>query len=142
VSNRESVISERELAGVIAHGLMNSLAAVCGAAGTLRRYDGRLTDGDRDELLTTIVEHAEVFNDGLAAILRHCSDAFGDAATTMALAARTVRALPCEDLPPVLDGLIAHCSVLELGLAAMVRGLSRDVVSYLDSLRRPFAGAG
>jgi hypothetical protein len=137
-----TVISDREMAAVIAHGLMNTLAAVAGAARTIRRYGPRLTETDRDELLSTIVDHAAVFSDGLGAILRHCSDAFGDAATAMALAARTVRVLPEDELDHVLDGLIAHCSVLELGLSAMVRGLPSEVLDFLNELQRPFTADG
>jgi hypothetical protein len=131
-----SVIHDRELAAVIAHGLLNTVAAVSGSARTLRRYGHRLGDDDYEVLLGSIVDNAGVFMDGLDAILENCSDAFGDAATTMALAARTIRSVPEADLPQVLDGLVAHTSVLELGLAAMVRGLSPELLEFLNGLQR------
>jgi hypothetical protein len=131
------VINERELAAVVAHGLLNTVTVVAGSARTLRQQGHRLTEDDRQELLAAIVGNAQVFCDALDAILSHCSDAFGDAATTMALAARTIRCVPIDDLPPVLDGISEHAKVLEAGLSAMVRGLPADVVAFLDGLRRP-----
>jgi hypothetical protein len=137
-----SVILDRELAAVIAHGLMNTVAAVSGSARTLRRYGHRLGEEDYEQLVASIVDNASVFVDGLDAILENCSDAFGDAATTMALAARTIRSVPEADLPAVLDGIVAHSSVLELGLGSMVRGLPRDVLRFLDGLQRRVDGPG
>ena len=133
-----SVIQDRATAAVIAHGLLNTLAAVAGSAGTLRRYGRRLGDDDREVLVATIVDNAAVFIDGLQAILDSCSDQFGDAATTLALTARTIRAVPDDDLPKVLDGIVAHCSILEMGLASMVRGLPRERLDYLNGLQRPW----
>ena len=133
-----SVVPDRAAAAVIAHGLLNTLTAVSGSASTLRRYGRRLGEVDHEVLLASIVDNSAVFIDGLQAILESCSDPFGDAATTLALAARTIRSVPDADLPGVLDGIIARASVLEMGLAAMVRGIPAARLRYLDELQRPW----
>ena len=133
-----TVIRDRAVAAVIAHGLLNTLAAVDGSARTLRRYGHQLADDDYAALLDTIVDNAAVFSDGLQAILESCSEPFGDAATTMALAACAVRSVPEPELPAILDGIIARSSVLEMGLEAMVRGIPAAQLEQLDQLQRPW----
>jgi hypothetical protein len=125
----------RALAAVVAHGLLSTAAVLAGAAHGLLHPE-RLTAEVREELIETLTDHAATFDEGLRVLVRHCSDAFGDAATTIALTAGTVRQLPDEDLPSVLHGIVDGIKILRIGLEALIRGLPPDVVSLLDSLQR------
>lgn len=53
----------------ISHDLKTPLAAILGAAGTLKDYSGALPDEDRTELLTTVVDEAERLNRFIANLL-------------------------------------------------------------------------
>jgi two-component system sensor histidine kinase KdpD len=53
----------------ISHDLKTPLAAVIGAAGTLRHLGGRLSDAEKADLLTTIVEESERLNRFIANLL-------------------------------------------------------------------------
>jgi hypothetical protein len=136
------VTNERQLAAVVAHGLINSLAVVSGAAHTVITYGDRLPPTDRDAMLCAIARGAEHFDAELRVILEDCSEPFGDAATAMALAGRAIHAVPADELPAVLEGIIDRGNVLRSGLEALVRGLPRDVVEVLDSLGRERPGSG
>ncbi len=57
------------LLAAVGHDLRNPLAAVTVAASTLRQTDIELTPEDREELLETIVEHADRLNDLIANLL-------------------------------------------------------------------------
>lgn len=68
-------------------------------------------------------------------LLEHCSEPFADAATSVALVARTAGQVASEDLPVVLDGIIEGLQTLKIGLEALVRGLPHEVVVLLDALQ-------
>lgn len=53
----------------ISHDLKTPLAAIMGTAGTLRDYSGTMSDADRADLLTTIVEESERLNRFIANLL-------------------------------------------------------------------------
>lgn len=53
----------------ISHDLKTPLAAILGAAGTLRDYSNAMPDGDRTEMLSTIVDEAERLNRFIANLL-------------------------------------------------------------------------
>jgi len=57
------------LLAAVGHDLRNPLAAVTVAASTLRQTDIELSAEDREELLATIVEHADRLNDLIANLL-------------------------------------------------------------------------
>jgi two-component system sensor histidine kinase KdpD len=57
------------LLAAVGHDLRNPLAAITVAASTLRQTDIQLGDEDREELLETIVEHADRLNDLIANLL-------------------------------------------------------------------------
>jgi hypothetical protein len=128
------VANERELAAVVAHGLLNVLTVLADSAATLRAYGQRLGDEDHAEILDTMEDHAVLFADGLSILLQACSDAFGDAATRIALAGRGIRHVEPEDLIDVLDGIVEGAKTLRTGLEAQVRGLPKDIVRALDGL--------
>jgi hypothetical protein len=127
--------SDRDLAAVVAHGLLNSLAALVASAATLLRLGARLKAEDEEELVEMIIAQSVVFIDGLHLLLQHCSDPFADAATTVALVPRAISRLSSDERHDVLEGLLAGSKVLEQGLHALVRGLPPDVVSLLDGLQ-------
>lgn len=127
--------NERELAAVVAHGLLNTTAVLASSAHTLRSHADRLTDDDRLLLTTALVTHSALLAEGLNVLLHHCSDQFGDAATVIALTASTIAAVPDADLPMVLDGIVNRVKILSTGLEALVRGLPHEVLALLDSLR-------
>jgi two-component system sensor histidine kinase KdpD len=53
----------------ISHDLKTPLAAVLGAAGTLRDFSGKLTDGEKADLLATIIDESERLNRFIANLL-------------------------------------------------------------------------
>ena len=130
------VTSERDLAAVVAHGLLNTAAVISGSAHTLRFYGERLSSDDRMAMMTALSTHSALLDEGLRVLLEHCSDPFGDAATVVALTVHTIAEVSPRDLPFVLDGLIDRIQVLTTGLQALVRGLRPEVVALLESLPR------
>lgn len=127
--------AEREMAAVVAHGLINTLAVITGSASTLCLYGERLTETDVSDLFAGLTSNIQLFEDVLSTIVEECSAAFADAATTLVLAARSFEALTPGDRDVVLDAIVDKSKVLHTGLSALVRGLSPEVVAVLDSLR-------
>ena len=135
-SNSMGMANERDLAAVVAHGLLNTAAVLSGSAHTLRSYGERLSGDDRAALMKALSTHSALLDEGLKVLMEHCSDPFGDAATVVALTVHTIDSVPPLDLPFVLDGLIDRIQVLTAGLQALVRGLPPEVVALLESLQR------
>ena len=127
--------AEREMAAVVAHGLINTLAVITGSASTLCLYGDRLTETDVSGLFAGLTSNIQLFEDVLSTIVEECSADFADAATMLVLAARSFEALTPADRGVVLEAIVDRGKVLHTGLSALVRGLSPEVVSLLDSLR-------
>src|SRR3954452_12247656 len=76
-----------ELEAIVAHGLLNSLAVLSGAAATLLAYGRQMEEEDVATLVTAIDAQSGVFTEGLKVLLEHSSVAFADAATAVSLGA-------------------------------------------------------
>ena len=126
-----------ELSAIVAHGLLNTLAVLSGSAATLRQFGARLSDEQRESMTAALVSHAELFTEGLDVLLRHCSDAFADAAWIVESIGRRFRAAMGDDRAVMLERLDVSATVLRNGLQALVRGLPPETVELLDSLQRP-----
>ena len=126
---------EADVAAVVAHGLIGTLAVVSGAADLLGPTSA-VDEQQRHELSTMLIAQLGTFNEGLRVLLEDCSDAFGDAATRLAVIATTFRDLGTAERALALASIISSASVLNTGLGALVRGLSSEVVAMLDSLQR------
>lgn len=128
-----------ELSAIVAHGLLNTLAVLSGSAATMRQFAERLSDEQRESMTAALVSHAELFTEGLDVLLRHCSDAFADAAWIVESIGRRFRAAAPDDQTTMLDRLDASATILRNGLQSLVRGLPPDTIDLLDSLqhRRP-----
>ena len=126
-----------ELSAIVAHGLLNTLAVLSGSAATLREFGPRLSDEQRASMTAALVSHAELFTEGLDVLLRHCSDAFADAAWIVESIGRRFRAAMADDQAVMLERLEVSTTVLRNGLQALVRGLPSETVELLDSLQRP-----
>ena len=126
-----------ELEAVVAHGLLNSLAVMSGAAGTLLAYGKDLGDGDVEALVNAIDSQSCVFTEGLKVLLEHSSIAFADAATAVALGSGVCGSLTVERRDEVLDMLVRRSRELKSALDGLVRGLPPEVLELLDSLNPP-----
>lgn len=126
-----------ELEAVVAHGLLNSLAVMAGAAGTLLAYGSDLDDGDVDLLVGAIDAQSSVFMEGLKFLLEHSSVALVDAATAVSLGSAVCGSLPVERRRQVLDMLVRRSRELKTALDGLVRGLPAEVLELLDSLNPP-----
>ena len=127
--------AQRELEAVVAHGLLNSLAVISGAAATLIEHGHALSETDVRMLTAAIDEQSSVFTDGLQMIVRHASDTFADAATAVALAAGVANHVPAEDRAVALDALVRRTGLLRQVLDGLVRGLPDEVLALLDDSR-------
>ena len=132
---RPEVDQQRELDAIIAHGLLNSLAIISGAAATVLQYGPALGEDDVRVLIAAIDEQSAVFTDGLQVVVRHASDTFADAATAIALAAGVADRLDPADRPIALEALVNRAGVLRQVLDGLVRGLPAEVLSLLDDAR-------
>ena len=126
---------QRELDAIVAHGLLNSLAIISGAAATILQYGPALGEDDVRVLTAAIDEQSAVFTDGLQVLVRHASDAFADAATAIALAAGVADHLDPEDRVIALQSLVNRSGMLRQVLDGLVRGLPAEVLSLLDDAR-------
>ena len=126
-----------ELEAIVAHGLLNSLAVMSGAAGTLLAYGHSLEDGDVDTLVAAIDAQSCVFTEGLKVLLEHSSVAFADAATAVSLGSGICGSLSIERRDQVLDMLVRRSRELKSALDGLVRGLPPEVLELLDSLNSP-----
>lgn len=126
---------QRELDAIIAHGLLNSLAIISGAAATVLQYGPALGEDDVRVLIAAIDEQSAVFTDGLQVLVRHASDTFADAATAIALAAGVADRLDPDDRPIALEALVTRAGVMRQMLDGLVRGLPAEILSLLDDAR-------
>ena len=126
-----------ELEAVVAHGLLNSLAVMSGAAGTLLAYGATLADEDVDILVSAIDAQSCVITEGLKVLLEHSSAAFADAATAVSLGSAVCGRLPAERREHVLATLVRRARELKSALDGLVRGLPPEVLELLDSLNPP-----
>lgn len=126
---------QRELDAIVAHGLLNSLAIISGAAATILQYGPALGEDDVRVLTAAIDEQSAVFTDGLQVLVRHATDTFADAATAIALAAGVADRLDPDDRPIALEALVNRAGVLRHVLDGLVRGLPAEILSLLDDAR-------
>jgi hypothetical protein len=123
-----------ELEAIVAHGLLNSLAVLSGAAGTLLAYGRDMEDDDVAMLVEAIDAQSLVFLEGLRVLLEHSTVAFADAATAVSLGAAVCGSLSDERRAAVLTTLVTRSKELKSALDGLVRGLSPEVLELLDSL--------
>ena len=128
--------AQRELEAVVAHGLLNSLAVISGAAATLLEHGHAMGEDDVRTLTTAIDEQSTIFTDGLQVVVRHASDTFADAATAVALAAGVANHVAPDDRSIALEALVRRAGLLRQVLDGLVRGLPDEVLALLDD-RRP-----
>lgn len=128
-----TVPGDRELAGVVAHGLLNTLAVLSSAAGALRRHNVVLAPSAADDLVNTIVAQSKLIGDGLTIVLPYASHPFRVAAAGIVASVARVAA-PCGASEELLEDLIADCVTVGRGLGSLVRGLPEEVVELLDGL--------
>lgn len=124
--------AQRELDAVVAHGLLNSLAVISGAAHTILSYGAQMDEGDLRVLTTAIDEQSCVFTDGLQVLIRHSSEAFADAATALVLAAGTANHIGPDERQIALEALVRRTGFIRQTLNGLVRGLPPEVLSFLD----------
>ena len=133
----DPVDDDVEVSAVIAHGLLNTLAVISGAAATMRGFGDALSPEQRETMTAALVSHSELFTEGLDVLMRHCSDRFADAAWVVESIGRRFRAAPADDQTLMLDRLEGSTAVLRDELRHLVAGLPRDVIDLLDSMQRP-----
>ena len=126
---------QRELDAVVAHGLLNSLAVISGAAATILQHGAAMGEDDLSVLTTAIHEQSAVFTDGLQVLIRSASDAFADAATAVTLAAGIANRVGEEDRGMVLEALLARTGLIRQVLDGLVRGLPDEVLTLLGDIR-------
>jgi hypothetical protein len=129
------VDAQRELDAVVAHGLLNSLAVISGAASTILQYGSALGDEDLSVLTKAIEEQSSVFADGLQVLIRQASDTFADAATAVTLAAGVADRVAAADRTMVLEALMSRTVLIRQVLDGLVRGLPDEVLSLLGDAR-------
>jgi hypothetical protein len=130
-----------DLEAVVAHGLLNSLAVLSGAAATLLQFGSAMDEGDVATLVEAIDAQSCVFTEGLKVLLEHSSLAMADAATAVALGSAVCSSLPAEQRDRVLGTLVRRSRELRNVLDGLVRGLPSEVLDLLDSLNPPPAPA-
>ena len=126
-----------ELEAIVAHGLLNSLAVMSGAAGTILQYGSAMDEADVETLVAAIDAQSCVFTEGLKVLLEHASVTFVDAATAVSLGSGVCGRLPSERRDQVLDMLVRRSKELKSALDGLVRGLPPEVLELLDSLNPP-----
>jgi hypothetical protein len=137
LGHTDAVDGQRELDAVVAHGLLNSLAVISGAADTILRYGAAMEPDDLAILTTAIDEQSAVFTDGLQVLIRHSSDAFADAATAVVLAAGTANHVDDPERTIALEALVRRTALIRQTLEALVRGLPPEVLSLLGDGLHP-----
>ena len=130
-----------ELEAIVAHGLLNSLAVLSGAASTLLAYGPSMEEDDVATLVTAIDEQSGMFTEGLKVLLEHSSIALADAATAISLGSGLCSSLEAARRAEVLATLVRRSKELKKALDGLVRGLPPEVLDLLDSLT-PTAEAG
>ena len=132
-----SVADTSELEAIVAHGLLNSLAVMSGAAGTLLAYGSEMGADDVETLVNAIDAQSCVFTEGLKVLLEHSTVAFADAATAVSLGSAVCGSLSSERRAGVLAMLVRRSRELKSALDGLVRGLPPEVLELLDSLNPP-----
>ena len=126
---------EPDRAAVVAHGLLNTLAVLTLAAGTLTSSRERVTPAVQDELVSTIVRQCAVLGDAIIFVLPTGPEAFNIAAAGIVASGLLMAAVSRHPSDEMLGDLIADCAVVAAGLDDIVRGLPAEIVEFLDSLR-------
>lgn len=126
---------QRELDAVVAHGLLNSLAVISGAAATILQFGEAMEEDDLSVLTAAIDAQSAVFTDGLQVLIRSASDAFADAATAVTLAAGIANRVGVDDRSMVLEALVERTSLIRQVLDGLVRGLPDEVLTLLGDVR-------
>ena len=127
--------AQRELEAIVAHGLLNSLAVISGAASTILEHGAALAEDDVRTLTNAIDEQSTIFTDGLQVVIRHASDTFADAATAVALAAGVANHVSPDERALALEALVRRSGLLRQVLDGLVRGLPDEVLALLDDTR-------
>jgi two-component system sensor histidine kinase KdpD len=139
------------LLAAVGHDLRNPLAAVTAAASTLRQTDIELTPEDREELLETIVEHADRLNDLIANLLDMSRIQAGALSvhpepTVLLEVLRGVVRRGGErlelDIPDALPLVVADAGLLERVIANLVDNADRHVPVGEKILVRAYSGEG
>jgi len=129
---------DRQMDAVLAHGLLNSLAVLSGAAASILAIaDGRGEESGLDDLLALIDHQSEVFVDGLQLLVRQASDAFADAATAVSLAAATASKGDMSTRRLCCETLVERSQLIGRTLQAVVRGLPNEVLELLGPPSTP-----
>jgi hypothetical protein len=131
----EHLSDEVELSAIVAHGLLNTLAVIAGSAATMQRFGSTMSAEQHETMIAALVSHSELFTEGLDVLLRHCSDAFADAAWIVESIGRRFRSAPADDRQVMLERLATSTATLRSGLQSLVRGLPPDTIDLLDSLQ-------
>ena len=126
---------EPDRVAVVAHGLLNTLAVLTLAAGTLIDNPARLTPTIEDELVSTIVRQCALLGDALVFVLPSGPEAFNIAAAGIVASGVVLAASPTRPSHQMLSDLIADCVIVAARLDDTVRGLPAEVVEFLDTLR-------
>jgi hypothetical protein len=129
------VDQQRELDAIVAHGLLNSLAVLSGAASTILQYGDVMGEDDLAVLTAAIDEQSAVFTDGLQVLVRHASETFADAATAVTLAAGVAHQLGPDDRRIALEALVRRTGLVRQALDGLVRGLPAEILELLDDSR-------
>jgi len=136
------------LLAAVGHDLRNPLAAVTAAASTLRQTDIELAPEDREELLETIVEHADRLNDLIANLLDMSRIQAGalsvhpEPTVLLEVLRGVVRrgAGRLElDIPDALPLVVADAGLLERVIANLVDNADRHVPAGDKVLVRAYA---
>lgn len=130
------VTGEPQLAAIVAHGLLNAIAVLSGSAHTVVAYRESLDEKKVDELLSAVASAAELLDSGVEVIGDACPATFRQAAANLTATARGVRAAQDNDRQIVLRQIIDDTAEISAGLVPLVQGLPREVLEFLDSLRR------
>ena len=131
----EHISDEVELSAIVAHGLLNTLAVISGSAATMQQFGSSMTAEQHETMIAALVSHSELFTEGLDVLLRHCSDAFADAAWTVETIGWRYRSAAPDDRLVMLERLEKETAVLRSGLQSLVRGLPPETIDLLDSLQ-------
>lgn len=121
---------------MIAHGLLNSLAVISGAAATILEHGSALAEDDVRILTAAIDEQSTIFTEGLQVVIRHASETFADAATAVALAAGVANHVVAGERQLALEALVRRAALLQQVLDGLVRGLPDEVLTVLGDTRR------
>ena len=131
----EQISDEIELSAIVAHGLLNTLAVISGSAATIQQFGATMSADQHEDMTAALVSHSELFTEGLDVLLRHCSEAFADAAWIVESIGRRFRLAAPDDRQVMLERLATETAVLRSGLQSLVRGLPPDTIDLLDSLQ-------